>query len=475
MKKNLWNNIYIAACVVICALPFVCMTFARTDTTTENKTLTALPALTEKGAFNTKFLPGLGDYFNDHFAFRQQLVSADAEIQSKVFKVSNVDTVVAGKDGWLYYTDDLDDYLGKTQDERAIYCAAHNLALTQQYVTGQGAKFLVTIPPNKSTLYGGQMPYYYNKKISKTHNYELLAPALGKQGVSYVDLFTLFKDQQDTLYLKRDSHWDNRGALLACNAILDAAEKTHDDYAVTPAERTKTEVGDLGRMLYPVTADPEWNVYYEHAKDTAYVTETKSVEDPLIETENKESKDTLLMYRDSFGNALIPFMADAFGKAVFSKMAPYNLAADMEQHEPKYVILEKVERNISEFASDPPVMPAPEAEPVSAATEIKTDGRKTEMTVETSQVNMACWRLAGEIDPSVISDGTRVYLTIRAGEEDKAYEAFLTCDGDGHYGFSAYLPKEAFAGDKILVTAVAVHGDTTDMIGEQTLVLPEGE
>ena len=174
MKKNLWHNIFIAACLLLCAVPFVCMTFARTDTTTENKSLAKLPALTEKGALNTEFLPGLGDYFNDHFAFRQQLVSADAEIQSKVFRVSNADTVLVGQDGWLYYTDDLDDYLGKTLDERAIYCAAHNLALTQQYVTEQGATFMVTIPPNKSTLYGGQMPYYDRKKIGKTCNHELL-------------------------------------------------------------------------------------------------------------------------------------------------------------------------------------------------------------------------------------------------------------------------------------------------------------
>ena len=444
MKKNLKYNLYTALCLVMCAVPFVCMAFARTDSTTENKRLAALPHVTENGSFNTQFLPGLGEFFNDHFAFRQHLVSADAEIQSKVFKVSNVDTVVAGRDDWLYYTDDLDDYQGRSADEQVILCAAHNLALTQQYVTKQGTRFLVTIPPNKSTLYGGHMPYYERKKVSGKHNYQMLAPALSEQKVAYLDLFDLFEKQQDVLYLKRDSHWDNRGALLAYNAMMDALEKDHNDYTATPAVRTKTEIGDLGRMLYPVTADPEWNVYYEHSDKTSYVTDTKSVEDPWIEAANKESKGALLMYRDSFGNTLIPFMADAYAKSYYSKMTPYDLAADMERTKPDDVIIEKVERNIAEFAAQPPVIPAAKVKLKGEISGESADANAG-LSVTEAEANMSYLQISGSLDKGQAAC-ERVLLVIGTEKGEKAYEAFMTADEEGSYGYTAYFPKEQFSG-----------------------------
>ena len=57
----------------------------------------------------------------------------DALIQSRVFSVSNVDTVMKGTDGWLYYTDTLDDYLGTNlMNRRQVFNVANNLSLLQQ-------------------------------------------------------------------------------------------------------------------------------------------------------------------------------------------------------------------------------------------------------------------------------------------------------------------------------------------------------
>lgn len=61
-----------------------------------NEQQTKLPSVkTENGSFNEEYLQQLGDYFSTHYALRPQIMSADAEIQSKVFGVSNVDTVTA--------------------------------------------------------------------------------------------------------------------------------------------------------------------------------------------------------------------------------------------------------------------------------------------------------------------------------------------------------------------------------------------
>ena len=112
MNKKI-STIFIVFCFVLCVLPFAGMTFFRTDVTTENRRLTEFPVLFDDGALNTDYFESLGNYFTDRFAFRQLFVSIDAEIQSKLFSVSNVDSVIKGTDGWLYYSSTLDDYLGQ--------------------------------------------------------------------------------------------------------------------------------------------------------------------------------------------------------------------------------------------------------------------------------------------------------------------------------------------------------------------------
>ncbi len=477
MKRKGFYNLFSALCLILCAIPLVCMAFARTDASIENRTPAAWPSLTKEGKLNTRVLEEAGDYFNDHYAFRQQFVSADAEIQSRVFAVSNVDTVIRGRDGWLYYTDTLNDFAGRTLSPRSISGIAHNLKLTQDYVTDQGAQFLLVIPPNKNTLYGDHMPYYDSRKVSGTSNLELLAPQLKKEKISRVNLLRLFRKQDDVLYLKRDSHWDNRGARMVYDAMLDALGKEHRDFNSTPAVRTKTEIGDLGRMLFPSTAEPEWNVYYELPGAYRYVTDTESVEDALIDTKNKSQSDSLLMYRDSFGNTLIPFTAEAFKKARFSKMVPHNLAADMEETKPDYVIFEKVERNLDEFVTDPPVIPAPAVKlkgKVSAKTTDRKAGESADLRAQTgvseAETNMGYWLFSGVISGDVPEDAD-LFLRLKTDGGTKTYGVFWTAAG-GKDGFAAYLPKDAVSGTKVKAQIIMRQAGELRSIGSASLKLP---
>jgi hypothetical protein len=70
--------------------------------------------------------------------------------------------------------------------------------------------FLLTITPNKNTLYPEHMPYYKDYPVGGEHNAIRLAEDLSRQDVRYLDLFRLFGAEEEVLYLKRDSHWNNR-------------------------------------------------------------------------------------------------------------------------------------------------------------------------------------------------------------------------------------------------------------------------
>lgn len=452
--KRLTDILFVAVCLVICIVPFICMTFAKTDSTTENKRLKELPSVYDD-SLNINYLKELGEYFEDHFAFRNAFVNADSEIQSRVFGVSNMDTVIKGTDGWLYYTDTLNDFLGKnTLSDRGIFNIYNNLFIMEKYAENRGAKFTLAIAPNKNSLYKDNMPYYYSVKASNNKNIKKLETYLNREEISYTDLFKFFETQNEIFYLKRDSHWNNKGAMLVHNQLMKSLGLSYDDYSETKAVRRKTEIGDLNRMLYPVTAEPEWNYYYDKEQGYNYVNQVNSVEDPWIETENPNGVGNLLMFRDSFGNTLLPFFAEEFNKGYFSKDTPYLFENYMNIYNPDCVIVEKVERNIDEFAFSPPLITGI---PWGIYEEIENIETGTTLSVETTEISDSYIAFNGIIDKKYIQTETEIFLEVEKDGIKTTYKAFNISNENGDNGYLLYLPKSDFVYDNTIDVQVVVN------------------
>ena len=92
--------------------------------------------------------------------------------------------------------------------------------------------------------------------------------------MTYCDLFEPLSAQSETLYFKRDSHWNNKGALLAYNEVLNALGKEHNDFSNATVTRRKDFVGDLSKMLYPGGGEAEYNDYYGAERFYAYYSPT---------------------------------------------------------------------------------------------------------------------------------------------------------------------------------------------------------
>lgn len=324
MKKK-GNMIYVGFFFVLCLIPSVGMLLPQTQgSATENRKLAIWPQLRTEEGWNTDFLSEAGEYFQDHFGFRQQLVTANALINGKIFGVSTADGVIQGKNGWLYYKDSLSDYLGtEPMSERALFNVAHTLSMMQDYTEKSGAKFLFTIAPNKNTLYGENMPYYDSMIVSEDKNMDRIEAYLEKENVNYVNLKEILESSDEVLYHERDSHWNNKGAALAGDALMTALDKEHTDYTQESYEECVDFTGDLDEMLYPLALTEEKEIYYDKADVFAYVGEVESNFDPKITTVNPGSTGSLVMYRDSFGNAILPFFANSYANAYFSRGIPY--------------------------------------------------------------------------------------------------------------------------------------------------------
>ena len=449
MRKNIVFISFISLCVIMFLVPSLFMIFFRSDETIGNESVTEWPALTtEEGSFNTKLLEEMGDYFETHYAFRPQLITADAYVQSSVFRVSNTDPVTAGRDGWLYYSSTLKDYLGEEPlSERGVWNIAHNLSLAQNYVSAMGAGFLFFVPPNKNTLYPEHMPYYYDVRVSDIHNRDHLRERLEEAGVAYLDLFQLFGSREETLYLKQDSHWNNKGAMMVYNAFLEMLGQEHDTYEDAAVAYGPIHKGDLSNIIYPSDQSLEEDYQYEYDGAFEYVpgpasSDPVSVEDFRIETVNESASGTLLMYRDSFGNTLIPITANAFAHGYYAKSTPYPIARDMQQYSPDYVVIELVERNIRNLAANPAIVPSPRRniDPMDLTAHPDVE---TEIQVHRSDAGYVVFR--GNVSPANLTVDTRIYVAIEMQDGGAAlFEAFTITDEESDYSYAVYLPLTQF-------------------------------
>ncbi|WP_285823805.1 alginate O-acetyltransferase AlgX-related protein [Schaedlerella arabinosiphila] len=465
MKKKRWYLIYIAAVLMLAAFPFVGMSVAASNETTENKELARFPRLRSDGTWNVRYLSQLGDYFEDHFAFRQELVAANALIRGRLLGVSASDQVLVGKDGWLYYTGTLDDYLGRNQmSEKGLANAVHNIGLMQQYVEDRGSRFLITIAPNKNSVYDSYMPSNYLR--SGENNHTRLTPLLKQAGIHYADLYEIFEESDECLYLQGDSHWNNKGALLVCRKLLDGLDREYDGSAYDSWEVRKEHTGDLAEMLYSVAAKPEDNVYYDRIPIYAYVNDVEDTEEDWIETINPNGQGRLLMFRDSFGNSMLPILANEFEYGYFSRLVPYNLG-NLDKYHLEYVVVERVERRLSFFAEQPPVMEGP----VRVLEELRAAATDTTMSV---REDGSWYVVEGTLDSDYTQKDSRVYVSVRPENgESVTYEAFLTSsreeEGWNDDGYQLYLRQASLPRGKVNLDIILVNGSTQTIVGTEEL------
>lgn len=442
MKKG--KLIYCILFFAICLCPSLGMLVTKQETSSENRQLSEFPSpKTEEGKINVEWLSQAGDYFQEHFAFRNELVTGNALLHGRLLETSTADGVIQGKNGWLYYKDSLDDYLGQDLlSDRSLFNIAHMLSMTQQALEEKGVNFLFTIAPNKNSLYGDNMPYYDKLKVSDQTNRENLEGWLTTEKVAYADLYQALMEEDEVLYHARDSHWNNKGAALAADVLMDALGKDHDSYEGESYTVRRDYTGDLDTMLYPLASTADDEIYYDKEPTYATVEEIQSNFDPRITTVNPVKEGSLVMYRDSFGNALLPYMADAYANAYFSRGIPYQLM-DVETHSADTVIIERAERFLPEMSQFPPVLTAKE---ISLTENEELQGSDGAVDVKIKPQGMTA-QLSGRIKEGLLDTDSRIYLKVNGS----VYEAFPMDVKVGENlddnGFCLYLPSELVAAD----------------------------
>ncbi|MDE7137108.1 MAG: hypothetical protein K2O29_01430 [Ruminococcus sp.] len=457
MNKNTLYKIYSAVFIGICLVPSVFMPFVKSDASGEKRRLSDAPKIkNDDGKINFEYCDEFETYFSEHFAFRQQLVTLDGRFKSTVFGTSPNKDVIKGKYGWLYYGETVNDFLNiDTLSDRGINNIKNNLEMMNEYCKQNNAQFIFTIAPNKNSVYPEYMPFNYSPAENKD-NYEKLSESF-EEDFPYCDMKAVIMntDSNIPLYHKKDTHWNNLGAYAGHARLMEMLGKEKCPSGSWTVRNDHK--GDLADMIYPSEKPDDTQIYSDYEYKYQYLGRFMAFDDMSIKTFCEGKNGNLLMYRDSYGEAIIPFMAECFGSAEFTRTVPYRMDG-IGENGADTVILEIVERNISDLQKYAPLMPAPVAENLS----FKTLEVCNDITVKHEE-NGNYIHIFGELGKDFFTgNNTKIFVTAN-GITYRAFNAFedklLEREGEtSDNGFSLYIPKDS-GGNLENITVIAVNDD----------------
>ena len=464
MRKG-FKIVYSFIFLIICALPLCLMPFVKNNAKIEKRELNKLPSFVSDGRLNIDFSSQFEAWFNDRIPFRSQLLSTANIIKGEALHTPT-SNVIVGKDGWLFYESEGDDYMNTNAlTDNQVSAIAVTLSLIEENITNKGGRFLFVPMPNKASVYGEYMPSSYEK--ADENNLTRVMDKVNELGVNYVDMKAVMTANKDKdVYHRRDSHWNYQGALIGYNAIMDGLGKEHKTYENAGYTKRKDWRGDLDKLLYPVGGFMDYQYYYDIDYDNfafmtpARVTDNKAqleifmsdkeLGDELIVTANRQTGDdsSLYMVRDSFGRALLPFMIDNYANATFKRTDCPDVNSISGNCD---LVYEIVERNLGRIIGTAPFMYAPLRENSFGEGE-DTD----ENALAICDVLGYGIRIYGGIYDGAEIENGRVYVRLENESDTYTFEAFpiyekeliekrgekLPDDITGNVGFSAILSND---------------------------------
>ncbi len=297
-------------------------------------------------------------YFNDQFGLRSLLVRAYMHLMVHGLHVPQINNVLIGQAGWLYYAgnNELADYQ-RTRQFSAAQLA--RIVQTQQqrcdWLRQRGIAYAVFIAPNKSTVYPEHMLPSVPRVAGASRLQQVVAALRARTTVPVVDVEQLFSTARYArlLYLMTDSHWNEYGALLAHQALLREVARAVSN--VAPSATSACAIwseprqgSDLAFMLGLQDTYQDTNVLVRpRAGFVAGTVALPYAVPPDYQAFATEHPDQHLpravIFRDSFGNRLNPFLAECFSRSVFLWTYDFD-AAVIAREQPDVVIYQLVER-----------------------------------------------------------------------------------------------------------------------------------
>jgi hypothetical protein len=357
--------VIVAAFVFMLFLPLLQMTFKIFPEipSGENRSLAIRPKLEKPSLvalrqYQKEFEP----YFNDNYGFRNILVRINGILNIKLFGFSSSKRVVLGGDGWLFYNDENDGVSFKDFQGEAAFSSEEltkikrNILFMDQQLRGKGIQFVVILAPNKHTIYPEYLPSSVRINTGAKTRADQLATILAGSDLNYIDLRSTLIDAKANysmpLYFKTDTHWNEQGALIAYNKIIEELQKHDTKHNELQAEIVSLRavpnggLGDMAGFLNLKNALSDENVIVSDISPQRHpvssISPYSGKSDVVMEIPASKLP-RLLVFRDSFFEALLPFICQQFSRSVYLWQNTIDLNI-IDKEKPDIVIFEFVER-----------------------------------------------------------------------------------------------------------------------------------
>ncbi len=224
---------------------------------TEKRELAAFPEKPAGIAAIPPYPKRFEAWFNDHFGLRTALIHGHSRVKVSLLGVSTHQKVALGNNGWLYYSGDvMDDFRGvrRLGHEGLVYWQRF-LEGKRDWLAARGVRYLFVVAPNKQSIYPEFIPARHTR-VGTPMLDQLLAHLKRNSDLEILDLRPALAAAKQTgrLYDKTDSHWNERGAYIAYQAMMERLTAWFPALAATPLTRFRVETdtasgGNLAGML----------------------------------------------------------------------------------------------------------------------------------------------------------------------------------------------------------------------------------
>jgi len=169
-------------------------------------------------------------YLSNSFGWRNLMVRINNQLHYSLFGTIRANSVVEGKNGYLFETGYIDAYLGTNFiGKEKIIEKVRKLKAVNQAFAELDKHLLVVLAAGKGTYYPQYFPEEYDARKKGLNNYEYYAERLQKESVPFIDFNQHFLDIRDTtrqvLYPKSGIHWSRYGEVLVMDSLLQYFEK----------------------------------------------------------------------------------------------------------------------------------------------------------------------------------------------------------------------------------------------------------
>ncbi|WP_161807162.1 sialate O-acetylesterase [Desulfatitalea tepidiphila] len=178
-----------------------------------------------------------GSYLDERLSLSGVLTRMKRWVDYRLFSMTDVKSIHVGREGWLFQQDSIaSDPTAAIDQRRRFRQMIFQLTAVAHLVETSGRRLVFTIAPDKAKIYPEYLGYLPKHTELRQTDYDIFLDecklADCRWFIPLDDLFMAAKSDEHWLYDKHSAVWNQRGARLAAEALLNAVFE--DDASIQP-------------------------------------------------------------------------------------------------------------------------------------------------------------------------------------------------------------------------------------------------